>query len=120
MKRKEKVLILLVLVFLVLATLLIASGAISIITGHAIKETSLISCLNEKGVELYYRPGCPACQTQKKILGNSFEEINSFNCDVDSEACRAVEIKYIPTWRLNGANDAGVKTLEQLKEFASC
>jgi hypothetical protein len=78
------------------------------------------ACIAESGAVFYWSPGCPHCQSQKEMFGESFSELNSLNCGDDREACRLAGITACPTWVIGGTKYIGTRSLETLGALAGC
>ena len=77
-------------------------------------------CLTEKGVQMYGTEWCSHCKNQKKLFGSSFEFIDYIDCDEDRAECVKAEVTGYPTWRVNGQNYPGEKSLERLGNLGGC
>jgi hypothetical protein len=83
-------------------------------------------CLAEKEVKFYGAYWCNHCTNQKKMFGNDFKYITSFECDprgqnANPEACREAGVEAYPTWTFPGQeNEVGVRSIEFLAQKANC
>ncbi len=80
----------------------------------------LAKCLTEKGIIMYGTGWCSFCQKQKDSFGDSFKYITFVDCDKNKEACLAAGVRGYPTWKINGENYPGLKSLRELSELANC
>ncbi|PIU75925.1 hypothetical protein COS75_01750 [Candidatus Pacearchaeota archaeon CG06_land_8_20_14_3_00_35_12] len=80
---------------------------------------SFASCVGGKAI-LYVQEGCPHCADQEKLFGDSLSKLNIIDCKYNQTECSAAEIKYIPTWGINGNKSVGVKSLEELSKETGC
>jgi len=67
---------------------------------------------------LYVQLGCHACETQKEMFGKNSQYLNIIDCWYNREKCS--EIKYTPTWIINGEKYVGVTSIDELKELTGC
>jgi len=87
---------------------------------------ALAQCLTEKGVKFYGAYWCGHCQTQKKMFGDDFRYITSFECDANGkdgnpEACIEAGIQAYPTWSFPGQGlVVGAQSIETLAQKANC
>lgn len=78
--------------------------------------------LDDTGWMLFVQEGCPACDMQKRVLGNEISGLKIVDCAASSEdgmLCAQENIKVIPTWVnvFSGETIAGVQQIEQLEEL---
>lgn len=103
-------------------SILIVSGviilAIIIINnkGSSVSEETA-KCIGENSV-LYVRLGCPHCKEQEDIFGKSLQYLKIIDCFYEEDKCS--EIKYVPTWVIEGKQYTGVLDIEKLKELTGC
>ena len=78
----------------------------------------LVSALNENGWELYTSSSCSACQLQKTIIGNEYNNIIKFELGTKEFAIMAsyIQISGIPTWfnSNTGEKRTGTQSVEEL------
>ena len=90
------------------------------------KYSALAQCLTEKGVKYYGAYWCGHCQSQKKMFGDDFRYIDSYECDPNGkdgnpEACIEAGIQSYPSWFFPGQGlEVGVQPLETLAQKANC
>ncbi len=77
-------------------------------------------CLTEKGVTMYGTEWCSHCQNQKELFGNSFKYIDYVDCDYNKEECLANGVRGYPTWKINGENYPGEKSMYKLASLSGC
>lgn len=78
------------------------------------------ACIAESGAVFYWSTGCPHCQSQKAMFGESFDKLNSLNCGEDREACRLAGITAYPTWIIGDTKYLGTRSLETLGVLTGC
>ncbi len=82
---------------------------------------SLAMCLTEKGVVMYGTDWCTHCQDQKQKFDISFKYVNFINCDLNKDACDAVNITTFPTWVFTkDSRVSGSQELSYLAERTGC
>jgi len=114
-----------VLVFLIVGFYL-TSKTITDVTGRSIAGWIIKglddqdSCLEETDITLYVRQGCGYCVKQKDTLGDDINLFNVVECSETPEICSEAGIRGVPTWKINGQEYLGVKTLDQVKEIVGC
>ncbi|MEM4605989.1 MAG: hypothetical protein QW103_03080 [Candidatus Pacearchaeota archaeon] len=107
----------------IVVIILIVSGAYLYfnMTGRAIEnynKEKLAKYLAEKGAIMYGTEWCSFCNKQKSLFGDSFKYINYIDCDKKPEECFMAEIKGYPTWKIDGKNYIGFKSLEELVKMS--
>lgn len=74
--------------------------------------------LNENGWELYTSASCSACQYQKKVIGNEYDNIIKFELGTKEFTVMAsyINITGVPTWfnTNTGEKRTGAQTLSEL------
>ncbi len=101
----------------ILAVILLSIYIISKPANGSSKE--LAKCLGENS-ELYTQLGCHACEFQEDMFGEDYQYLNVIDCFFEQEFCMEKEIKGTPTWRINGKEYLGAKSIEELKEITGC
>ena len=81
---------------------------------------SFAKCLTEKGARMYGTEWCSHCQAQKALFGKSFQYVFFTDCDLDSAACKQVNITGYPTWIINGTQYPGEQTLQNMGFLTDC
>lgn len=71
----------------------------------------VINQLNDNGIELYGRDGCPWCSKQKEVFGSLFDDLTYNDC---GEGKCPADIKGVPTWRGQGKELSGYADLNKL------
>lgn len=102
-----------ILLFLVIAVILVSGCA----TQEIDKDTA--ECIASKST-LYIRAGCPYCDEQKEIFGESVEYLNIIDCMEEPAACTTEAIAVVPTWVIDGEKIVGVQSIAKLKELTGC
>lgn len=74
-------------------------------------------CISSK-TTLYVSTGCTACAHQESLFGDTLKYLNVVDCALEPEKCS--DIYAVPTWKFNGQKEAGVKSLDELKELTGC
>ena len=121
MKAKTKFIVSFLVLCFVLVGFYFFSQQLSLITGYSIGGGDLsdfTECLNKNSVEFYTGQECPGCEMQSKVFGNSFKNINKYNCGVDMENCP--NLRGIPAWFIQGEIHYGFKNLSELEELSGC
>lgn len=113
---KKKYLAIAIGIILVLATMFIIKNIIGK-NASSEKEDDFFKCLSQR-TTLYMNPGCSYCINQEKILGENIKSIKIIDCSKDYGKCS--QIRGTPTWIINGNQEIGVKTLDQLKALSGC
>ena len=99
--------------FLVIAVILVSGCAI----GGVSKVTA--ECIASKST-LYVRTGCPYCDEQKEIFGESVKYLNVIDCVEEPAMCTKADIAVVPTWVIDGEKIVGVQSIAKLKELTGC
>ncbi len=85
------------------------------------KLTEFAKCLSSKGLKMAGAEWCSACNSQKRLFGDSFEFVNFVDCDKEKSFCEENNIEYYPTWIMNGEKKAvGVQSIQKLAELSGC
>lgn len=111
--------------FLLITSLIVISAVGLTFTGlltadTEIDEGKLAKCLSQKGAVMYGSRGCPHCQQQKALFGDTFQHITYVECTEEREKCLEEGITAVPAWKINGELHTGVKTLEELAQMSGC
>jgi len=109
-KRKSIITILIILLVLVISIFVLTRTPQDI-------SRELAICIGDNAV-LYVQLGCHACKTQIDLFGDNSKYLNIVDCWYEKEKCS--EIKYTPTWVINGAQYVGVQSIEELKKLTGC
>jgi len=115
MKRDLKIYISLVVIIIVI---IIAVFMIKNQDQSDVGEES-IKCIASKTL-LYSSKTCGYCKRQKDILGDYYSLFNVIDCFDESQKCADAQIRVYPTWIIDGKQDSGVKTIQELKELTGC
>ena len=79
---------------------------------------ALVRKLNKSNITIYYSETCGACQEQMELFGDQFDNLkNKVSCSLQQEKC--ADIQYVPTWKIDGENQVGVKQLEELWQLVN-
>lgn len=76
-------------------------------------------CIGENSI-VYSQIGCHACEAQKELFGEYYNNTNEFVCNDNWEACTSAGIEATPTWLIKGQLYRGVQTIEELQEATGC
>jgi len=87
-------------------------------SGSARKEFT--NCLNKSGLVMYGEDTCEYCQSQKRMFGSDFENINYHNCQFEQELCQSKGISNYPVWEKDGKQSLGIKTFTELADWSRC
>ena len=82
-------------------------------------DPDLVDCISENSI-YYYSTGCPVCNKQKKLFGDSYKDLKKIDCVVFPEKCREADITGVPTWKINNEFIQGFQSIEKLKELTKC
>ncbi len=87
---------------------------------------ALTQCLTDNDVKMFGAFWCGACNAQKKMLGDSFDNVNYIECSLpdgqsQTEYCQSEGIQSYPTWEFaDGSRMNGALTPEVLAEKSGC
>ncbi len=102
-----------------------ASTSTQLAQASSINAKSLVSHLNRVGIQFFGTHWCPACKQQKILFGLEAARLPYVECDKPKErpddltACRAANIRSIPTWlHPNGRRLEGLQSLETLSRWS--
>ena len=112
---KKNNLILLGVVVLVIVVLVLINYAKS----NGNHDEGVMKCIAENS-RLFVLPTCSHCAAQKQLLGESIDYFNIVDCAINNEECSAEGIVAVPTWKINGEEYRGYKTIEELKQLTGC
>ena len=103
------------------AILLIFILALFVVSGCATQEIdkATAECIASKST-LYVRTGCPYCEEQKNLFGESVEYLNVIDCMEEPAVCATEAIAVVPTWVIDGEKIVGVQSIAKLKELTGC
>ncbi len=121
MDKKERVLISIVVLIILVMGFYFLSDWISRTTGYTSGESEVervVTCLNNKNAELYDSFNCKECEEQARLFGNNFKELSIVDCGNNLEKCK--NIREVPAWYVNGKIEYGFKSLDELKILADC
>jgi len=102
-------------VLIILAVILLAGLILNRPSPDVPKD--LAKCIGEK-TELYIQLGCHACETQLEMFGENKKHLNVIDCFFEKEKC--TDIKYTPTWKIQGQDYSRVFSIEELKRMIKC
>lgn len=90
------------------------------------KMDEFARCLTKKNAIMYGSFVCSHCDDQRKLFGDSFKYVHYVECSriaspQDSHACQATQVRYTPTWVLDGGERlVGIQSLKTLSEKTGC
>ncbi len=82
-------------------------------------DEKLIKCIANK-TKIYVSATCSVCKKQKEVLGDYYDLFDKVNCFYEPQKCIDANIPGYPTWIINGQQNPGYKTIEQLKQLTGC
>jgi len=82
-------------------------------------DQNTIQCIAQNS-QLFLKEGCPACASQKNVLGNNLNKFDIIDCTIEPRKCSEFEITRIPTWIIKREKYIGVHSIEELKELTGC
>ncbi len=78
-------------------------------------------CLADKGFKIYTQPGCGACTSQKKDLGEAMKYITEISCPSHQQECAELGVRATPSWGRNGVLVfPGAVPLSALSDESGC
>ena len=92
--------------------------------GH--KYDSFAKCLADKQAKMYGLYWCPHCADQKRMFGESFQNIPYIECAIRGShelapECKAAGVKLFPSWQFGSeAPKEGVLSLDELSQKTGC
>lgn len=120
MERRTKVIIVALITVIIALLLLFFADRVSFFTGNAIASPSneFVECLNEKGFVLLGFNGNAFADAQRKIFGESAENISYIDCSVSSFECIGAVV--YPSWKTNDGVISGGLSLGVLSGISGC
>jgi glutaredoxin len=126
--KKKKISPVSIVIIAFLAVLVIYSAATGLRNQPQEYESSvdmdaLAQCIVNSDATFYGTEWCSHCQSQKRMLGDVFNQFRSefyVDCDKDRGACQAAGITGYPTWVINGQKYVGTQQLETLYQATNC
>jgi len=117
MKSKTKN-ILTTILFIVLA---VAIGVVvmSITQKPQNTDADVAKCIGKNSI-LYVQLGCHACENQKKVFGDNYQDLNIVDCFYEKDKCLNENITATPTWVIDGEKYIGVQTPQRLIDLTGC
>lgn len=86
--------------------------------GGESETESLITCLQNQGVEYYSIINCKDCEEQEKTIGQAIDKIK-VSCGIEGESCKDIHGEF-PVWYIGGEVKHGKFSLGELKEISGC
>ena len=109
----------------IIASPIAATASTRLAQASSINTKSLVIHLNRVGIKFFGTHWCPACKQQKILFGLEAARLPYVECDKPKErpddltACRAANIRSIPTWlHPNGRRLEGLQSLETLSRWS--
>ena len=112
MSKKRWITVLVVLAVIILSVIIMSRS-------HPEPEVEVAKCIGAKAV-LYTQLGCHACESQEKMFGDNYQYLSVVDCFFEREECIEKEIKGTPTWIINGEEQLGSRSIEELRELTGC
>ncbi|MFM7449994.1 MAG: vitamin K epoxide reductase family protein [Leptolyngbyaceae cyanobacterium] len=87
-------------------------------------ELELARHLKQIGARMYSAYWCPHCYEQKELFGKEatrelpYVECASDGVNPQTQKCLDAGIKGFPTWEINGKQESGTKTLQELADWS--
>jgi glutaredoxin len=101
----------------------LAAKTIKVDTISGDAETALVEYLAANGAKFYGAYWCDHCQKQKSLFGaTAAAKLPYIECAADGEnsqrqLCKDKDIKYFPTWVIDGKYFTGTKDLKELAKM---
>ena len=92
--------------------------------GH--KYDSFAKCLADKQAKMYGLYWCPHCADQKRMFGESFQNVPYIECAIRGShelapECKTAGVKLFPSWQFGSeAPKEGVLSLNELSQKTGC
>ncbi len=88
-------------------------------------EDNFAACLTRRGTRMYGAFWCSHCDTQKKLFGNAWKQIEYIECSkpdrTQNALCTKAGIKSYPTWEFqDGTRVLGVQSFATLELKTGC
>jgi glutaredoxin len=90
-------------------------------------EFTFAQCLKDKGAKMYGAFWCPHCQSQKRLFGSAFKNIDYRECGVpgntsaQTQECTDAKVQSYPTWEFaDGSRVTGEQSFAALAEKSGC
>lgn len=77
----------------------------------------ITQCIGKNSV-LYVQLGCHACEYQKEVFGDNYNELKIVDCFYERDKC--TKIKVTPTWKINEELIEGVQEISTLQSLTGC
>ena len=123
MKGSTKLVLFAIFIVIVLIIVFRLAGDASADSG---KYDVFAQCLSDSGVKMFGAYWCPHCQSQKKMFGDSWGNVNYIECSLPNRAgqtplCTSEGIMSYPTWEFaDGSRVNNVMTLGDLSIRSGC
>jgi hypothetical protein len=92
--------------------------------GH--KYDSFAKCIADKQAKMYGLYWCPHCADQKRMFGESFQNVPYIECAIRGShelapECKTAGVKLFPSWQFGSeAPKEGVLSLNELSQKTGC
>lgn len=80
-------------------------------------DKEIVQCIGKKAT-LYSQLGCPHCKTQEELFGENIKYIEVVDCFYKKEKCEGITAT--PSWKINGKEYIGVRSIDKLRELTNC
>ncbi len=77
-------------------------------------------CITNSGAVFYGTSWCSHCNAQKELFGDTIEEIEFVDCDLNKDLCSMAGVTAYPTWIINGEKHLGTQPLQTLAQLTEC
>jgi glutaredoxin len=100
------------------------TGKIEVTTVSGKAEIALAKYLTAKGIKFYGAYSCEHCQQQQALFGaKAAAQLTYIECDPKGansqrQLCKDIQIKYFPTWVIDGKYFTGTKDLKEIATLA--
>jgi glutaredoxin len=100
------------------------TGKIEVTTVSGKAEIALAKYLTAKGIKFYGAYSCEHCQQQQALFGaKAAAQLTYIECDAKGansqrQLCKDIQIKYFPTWVIDGKYFTGTKDLKEIATLA--
>ncbi len=90
------------------------------------KYDSFAKCLADKQAKMYGLYWCPHCADQKRMFGESFQNVPYIECAIRGShelapECKTAGVKLFPSWQFGSeAPKEGVLSLNELSQKTGC
>ena len=106
---------------LMIGTLLVSGCTVGQAIAGGVTMEEFATCLAEEGAVMFGAEWCGHCQSQKKLFGEAFENVEYVECTEDQARCSSAGIRGFPTWKFkDGSSEPGTQTFATLAKKTGC